>query len=338
MRLKKLIRGTLAVIAIIAICSYCFVRFYVLAPYDGEAVRIEIAHDATADDVKNKIKASLGDSFGNKVASLWALQGGTPSLAHGSFLVNKGDKAFRIARAIAKGRQNPVRLTFNNMRLITDLAGRIGQVLECDSASFMNSLDSILPAAGFRATQYSAAFLPNTYEFFWTAKPENIVNTLLSHRNNFWNEQRRAKAKTLGLTPVQVHALASIVEEETNRADERPIVARLYLNRLNDGMMLQADPTIKFAAKDFSLKRISGSLLKIDSPYNTYTHKGLPPGPIRIVEATTLDAVLDAPLHKYLYMCARSDFSGYHDFAESYATHRINAARYHRALNERGIK
>lgn len=165
-----------------------------------------------------------------------------------------------------------------------------------------------------------------------------MISVLSDHRNSFWNDSRRAKAGALGLSPEEVHTLASIVEEESNKADERPVIARLYLNRLAKHMPLQADPTVKFAVGDFGLRRITHDQIVYDSPYNTYIYQGLPPGPIRIVEGKTIDAVLDAPEHDYLYMCAKSDFSGYHDFTDNYARHRINAARYHRALSARGIK
>lgn len=165
-----------------------------------------------------------------------------------------------------------------------------------------------------------------------------MIHTLAGYRSKFWNEERKAKAKALGLSPEEVHTIASIVEEETNKRDEQPKVARLYINRLEKGMELQSDPTLKFASGNFAARRITGPLLKTESPYNTYRNKGLPPGPIRIAEAATLDAVLSAPKHNYLYMCAKADFSGYHEFATDYARHRINAARYHRALDARGIR
>ena len=154
----------------------------------------------------------------------------------------------------------------------------------------------------------------------------------------FWTDERRAKARKLGLTPVGVATLASIVEEETAKADERPRVARLYLNRLNKGIKLQADPTVKFAIGDFAIRRISGRMLKTPSPYNTYIVVGLPPGPIRLVETATIDGVLDAPQHPYIYMCAKEDFSGYHNFATDYKSHIANARRYQAELNKRNIR
>ncbi len=165
-----------------------------------------------------------------------------------------------------------------------------------------------------------------------------MVRRLLDYRNRFWSKERRSKAASLGLTPSQVATIASIVEEETAKADEKPKVARLYLNRLKKGIKLQADPTVKFATGDFTLRRITGKHLAIESPYNTYKVNGLPPGPIRIPAAATIDAVLNAPKHDYIYMCAKEDFSGYHNFASDYATHMANARRYQAELNRRGIR
>lgn len=321
----------------LGLAAFCLAKFWLFATYSYEPTRVEIPDGCSNSEVECIIKDALGNDFGSKVAELWSLQDGNAAVAHGSYLVKPGDDALHVSRAIVKGRQTPVRFTFNNIRLIEDLAARVGSEMECDSTSFMQALDSIL-CGEYKREEFPAAVLPDTYEFYWTVSPFEIVNTLLRYRNQFWNDERLEKANKLGLTTKQVHTIASIVEEETNRGDERPMVARLYLNRLNKDMLLQADPTIKFASKNFALKRLSGDILKIDSPYNTYKNKGLPPGPIRIAEKAAIDAVLNAPSHNYLYMCAKSDFSGYHDFAVTYDQHRINAARYHYALNARGIK
>lgn len=211
-------------------------------------------------------------------------------------------------------------------------------MFEFDSIAFCKAADTILGAQGFSPANYSAAVLPDTYEFYWTSPADIIVEKLAFYRKKFWNDERLNKAQKLGLTPEQVHILASIVEEESNKSDERPVIARLYLNRLNKKMFLQADPTVKFALGDFAARRVTHQMTMSDSPYNTYKNHGLPPGPIRIAEAKTLDAVLDAPENNYLYMCAKPDFSGYHNFTNDYRRHTINAVLYHRALNERGIK
>ena len=217
------------------------------------------------------------------------------------------------------------------------LSERIASQLQCTPDEFMRACEEVLPDSGFSRQNFPAAFIPDSYEFYWSATPANVVRRLLDYRNRFWNKERRAKAKELNLTPAQVATVASIVEEETAKADEKPKVARLYLNRLKKGIKLQADPTVKFASGDFSLRRITGKYLAIESPYNTYKVNGLPPGPIRIPAGSTIDAVLNAPQHDYIYMCAKEDFSGYHNFASDYSTHMANARRYQAELNRRGI-
>lgn len=326
---------TVAVLALSAI----IIRSYFFTRYDGKnAVRVEIPAFSDKAAVDSIIKESLPGSYGRKVARLWSAFSDAPFRCHGSYLVRPGDEAVRVAKRIAEARQTPVRFTFNNLRRFEDLAGRAGHIFEFDSIAFCQAADSILAAEGFSAENYSAAVLPDTYEFYWTSPADVMLDKLLTHRKKFWNDERRKKAEKLGLTPVQVHTLASIVEEESNKSDERPVIARLYLNRLGKNMFLQADPTVKFGLGDFAAKRVTHQMTLSESPYNTYKHRGLPPGPIRIVEANTLDAVLNAPENNYLYMCAKPDFSGYHNFTNDYRRHTINAVLYHRALNERGIK
>lgn len=336
MTLKKFLIWTSVTVVLLLGAVFGVWRILCSATHSGEAVRIYIPANSTSDAVADTLASNLG-SFGNKTARLWRLLDAHPEVAHGSYLVEDGTKAIALARAIAQGRQTPVRLTVNNMRTIGDLAARVGAKLEFDSAAFIAAADTLLPAAGFDTPNFPAAFLPDTYEYYWTASPETVINNMLRVRNNFWNVERRGKAAALGLTPEQVASIAAIVEEESNMRDERPVIARLYLNRLEKDMPLQADPTVKFAVGDFSLRRITSAHLAIESPYNTYRNTGLTPGPIRIAERASIDDVLNAPPHDYLYMCARSDFSGYHDFATTYDRHRINAARYHRALNARGL-
>lgn len=313
------------------------VKVLFVGTYEGSDVRINIPAGASAAQVDSLLEAGLG-ATGTRVARLWHLKGASPARSHGSYLVTNGQSSLDIARRIINGRQTPVRLTFNNLRTMGDLAAKVAATLEADSAAFVAAADSLLSQQGFAPEQYTAAFLPDTYEFYWTASLAKVAGKLLETRQAFWTPQRRAKAESMGLTPEDVHTLASIVEAETAKTDERPKVARLYLNRLDKDMPLQADPTIKFALGDPTIRRTTGPMLKVESPYNTYLHRGLPPGPIAIVERATLQQVLDAPVHPYLYMCAKSDFSGYHDFSETFDRHRINAARYHRALNARGIK
>ena len=317
-----------------AIFAFAFIPY---SGSDGDGEWIYVPKDATTYQVKDSLKTHLGSSMGTRVYIMWKLMGGNPARSEGAYLVPNGQTALGTARRMTTGRQTPVSVTFNGTRTFTQLVDRIAGQLECSPEEFMEACLEVLPDHGFRREAFPAAFIPDTYEFYWSASPENVVKRLLDYRDKFWNEDRVNKAKALGLSKVDVATLASIVEEETAKADERPKVARLYLNRLDRGIKLQADPTVKFAVGDFALKRIRGNHLSVESPYNTYRVAGLPPGPIRIPAATTMDAVLNAPKHPYIYMCAREDFSGYHNFATDYATHQANARRYQAELNRRNI-
>lgn len=314
-----------------------YLLFFALNSYTGPETMVFIPRDATKAQVKDSLKTRLGSADGTRVYLIWKLSGGSPSVARGAYMVEPGQSAMSIARRIKNGRQSPVKVTFPSVRTMDDLARRVTRNLEITPEEFLEACDKVLPDSGFTHQQYPAAFLPDSYEFFWSSSGETVVKRLLGYRNRFWTPERKARARSLGLSKVDAATVASIVEEETAKRDERPMVARLYLNRLHDGMRLQADPTVKFAVGDFSLRRITAEHLKTRSPYNTYQVKGLPPGPIRVAEAATIDAVLNAPKHPYIYMCAKEDFSGYHNFTADYAAHKANAARYRRELDKRNI-
>ena len=238
------------------------------------------------------------------------------------------------------GLQTPVKVTFNNMRDVDMLAGRIATQIEADSSSLSILLHNqdYVKQLGFNNYTIPALFLPDTYEFYWNTDSEGFVNRMFQEYNKFWNEERKQQAQTKGLTPVQVSTLASIVNKETNMSDEMPRVAGVYLNRLKSNWLLQADPTLVFAWNDFTIKRVLDRHKEIESPYNTYKYPGLPPGPICIPSLAAVKAVLNAEDHHYFYFCAKEDFSGYHNFAKTLAEHNRNAAKYQQALNQRGIK
>jgi UPF0755 protein len=305
--------------------------------YDGEKpVRIYLPEGSDAQTLADTLSVRLG-AFGKDVYSLWKLRCGDEDRLHGSYVIKPGDRAWSVTNRLRTGTQTPVKVTFNNVRTLGELADIVSRHLEFDSTSFMLAMDTVLHHRHLHRAEYPAAFLPDTYEFYWTATPHHVVSKMLEVRDEFWDSLRLAKADNLFLTPVQITTIASIVEEETAKKDERPLVARLYINRLNNNMKLQADPTVKFAVGDFSLKRITGKQLAVNSPYNTYKYFGLPPGPIRIPERATIDAVLDAPEHDWLYMCAKEDFSGYHNFATNFSEHQANARRYQSELNRLNI-
>lgn len=245
-----------------------------------------------------------------------------------------------LVRLLRRGQHYPVKFTFNNVRTVDQLVERVGHkfFFEPEELSALLHDRSYMQKYGLSDTTAVCLFIPNTYEIYYDITAEDFLNRMNDYYGQFWNEKRKQDAETIGLTPVQVATLASIVEEENMRPSEKAIIAGLYINRLNKGMLLQSDPTVKFAIGDFARKRILNADLQIDSPYNTYKYKGLPPGPIRIPEASTMDSVLHYRHHNYLYMCAKEDFSGYHNFTASAAEHARNAARYRAALNARNIK
>ncbi len=255
----------------------------------------------------------------------------------GRYLIKPNSGNYEIITKLRAGDQDPINLTFNNVRLRKDLIHKIGTKFEFDSTSFEKVLfDSTLAKEyGFTDETFMCMFIPNTYDIFWNVAPKKIFDRMKYEYDKFWTADRKAKANEIGLTPIQVSILASIVEEEQARKDdEKPRVAGLYINRLHTNMELAADPTIKFALQDFGIKRVLNEHLRVQSPYNTYIHKGLPPGPIRLANVASIDAVLNYEKHNYTYMCASPDMNGYHIFASNYQDHLNNAKLYQQALNK----
>ena len=257
----------------------------------------------------------------------------------GSYVIEPGMSNNSLVNMLRSGRQTPVRVTFNNIRTLDELAGRIGDQIEADSASLAAFFDdgSNYSADGFERRTLIAVFIPDTYEIYWSADARSFYRRMLKEYRDYWNDDRTEMAEARGLTPVEVSTLASIVDEEASREDEKPRIAGVYLNRLRLGMPLQADPTVKFAVNDFTLRRILNRHLEVDSPYNTYKFPGLPPGPIRCPSRSGLDAVLNAEKHEYLFFVAKYDGSGYHHFTRTLAEHNRYASAYRRELNRRRI-
>ena len=245
----------------------------------------------------------------------------------------------QLVRMLRSGQQTPVRVTFNTIRTKEDLAEKISANLEVSKEQFLELLqDSVyIRKFGFEEETIMSVFIPNTYEFWWDTSAEELFERMHKEYQIFWTDARKQKAQDLGLSQQEVSTLASIVQAESQKSDERPKIAGVYLNRLRIGMPLQADPTLVFAAGDFSIKRLTAKQMAIDSPYNTYKYAGLPPGPINLPDINSLDAVLNYEKHSYLYFCAKEDFSGYHSFAVGYDEHLNNARRYQRALNAANI-
>jgi UPF0755 protein len=257
----------------------------------------------------------------------------------GRYLLKKGMNTNQIANNLRAGIQEPVDVTFNNVRFKEDLAGKVSKYIQADSVSILNlfSDEKMISEYGFNTETFRTMFIPNTYEFYWTTSAGKFAKRMKAEYDRFWNNSRKAKADKIELTPDQVIILASIVQSETVKPDELKQVAGLYVNRIKKGIPLQADPTIKYAVGDYSIKRVLNKHLEIDSPYNTYKYAGLPPGPIAFPEISTIDAVLNYEDHKYLYMCAKEDFSGYHNFAKTLTQHNRNAAKYRKALDKKRI-
>ena len=258
----------------------------------------------------------------------------------GHYLLERGMSVIRVARMLKLGMQTPVRVTINNVRIPAQLAQKLARQIDADSTAIMQALTSEELAAevGFDSVTLFSMFIPDSYEFYWTVTPGEFVRRMKREYDRFWTSERDVKRKRSGLSRLEVMTLASIVTEETNKADEMPRVAGVYINRLRKGMPLQADPTVKYALQDFSLRRILHKHLRTPSPYNTYLNKGLPPSPIAMPSVAAIDGVLNFENHDYLFFCARPTFDGYHSFARTYGEHLANARAYSAELNRRNIK
>lgn len=258
----------------------------------------------------------------------------------GRYDIGSGQSTLTVFRHLRNGHQAPVRLTIPVLRTNADLATFLGNNLRPDAKEFLQQLNDSAAMARWGKTPATAVclFIPNTYEIYWTSSVDEVMKRMQRESRLFWTEQRQAQAKSQQLTPDEVLTIASIVEQETAYNPEKPRVAGMYLNRLRSRMPLQADPTIKFALQDFTLKRILQKHLSVKSPYNTYRNAGLPPGPICIPSVSSIESVLRAERHPYIYMCAKEDFSGSHNFAVTYTEHQANAQKYADALDKAGIK
>lgn len=299
---------------------------------------LKIRENTTWNAVLDSLNTNEALKFPKAFKWMAKFYGMESKLKPGRYLLENGLSNIRILQKLANGRQDPVRVTINNITLREQLAGKISRKLDIDSVTLAEALynPAIAMKYGFDAENFPAMFIPNTYEIFWNTDVEVFLERMKKEYDIFWNADRIAKADALGITPIQAIIVASIVQKETNYKPEYSTIAGVYLNRYKTGMALQADPTVKFANKNFALKRVSGAYLNIDSPYNTYKYAGLPPGPICLPETDVIDAVLSAEKHNYIYFCAVYG-SGKHAFAATYTEHQKNAADYRKALNARNI-
>lgn len=330
------------------ICGMVYYYLFSSFSHSTESHFVYIDDDDTQDSVFAKLQP---------YASRHGMSGFTAMARHssmndkvrtGRYEVAPGESAFSLFRRMKNGVQTPLNLTIPEVRTIDRLAAVLGKKMMADSAQLMAAFtdSAVIASWGYTHQTLPALFVPNTYSIYWNSTPKALLERMAKEHARFWEaDARKERAAAMQLSETEVATLASIIDEETANNAEKPMIAGMYLNRLRlrnaeypEGMPLQADPTVKFACGDFSLKRIYHKLLFIDSPYNTYINPGLPPGPIKIASVAGIDAVLHYVEHDYLYMCAKEDFSGTHNFAKTYPEHLLNAAKYTAALNRRGIK
>jgi len=336
-----------AAVIVLLLAGVCYYYFFSSFSEKSEVAYVYIDNDDTIDSVYVKISPI---AHSHSMSAFRALTRHSKYAQHvrtGRYAIRPGEGAFKVFRHMKNGLQASVNLTIPEVRTMDRLAGALSRKLMLDSATVAQSFASedFCRKYGYDTCTLAAMFVPNTYDIYWNVSLDKFMERMQKENKTFWNFERTQKAKAMKLTPIEVTTLASIIDEETANNGEKPMIAGMYYNRLMfrdakypQGMPLQADPTIKFAWKKFELRRIYNNLLYIKSPYNTYKNPGLPPGPIKIASIAGIDAVINHVHHDYLYMCAKEDFSGTHNFARTYEEHMQNAAKYAKALNEHGIK
>ena len=320
----------ICVIAAFFARNYLYISKPIIKTCDGKDVSLYIPSTADYQYVKDEIESL--NVLESKMAFDWLAKKMhyDENVHPGRYILTNGMTNRQVINMLRMGYQTPVKVVFNNIRTVEQLAGRISDQIEADSASI---IDEINKNDDIDAT----TFIPNTYEFYWNTDADDFVEKMVAEHKRFWNDKRLQKAQELNLTPRQVSILASIVDKETTKTSEMPRIAGVYLNRLSKHWPLQADPTLVFALGNYNIRRVLDVHKNIDSPYNTYKYAGLPPGPICIPSIAAIDAVLNAEKHKFFYFCAKDDLSGYHVFARNIDEHNKNADKYRRALNKNKI-
>lgn len=341
MKKKTIFIGAFITLLLIGAAGAGVLYYYLFAPqfYPTKTTFVHIDRDDTLDSIYNKVKKQGHPKQFAGFRWMAQYRNYGQSIHTGRYAIRSGENVYHVFSRFYRGYQEPMNLTIGSVRTLDRLARSVGKQLMIDSTEIAQAMnDSIFrQKLGYTQETLPSLFIPETYQVYWDMSVEAFFERMQKEHQRFWNKERLEKAAALQMTPTEVSILASIVEEETNNAAEKPMVAGLYLNRLRIGMPLQADPTIKFALQDFGLRRITNAHLNVVSPYNTYLNAGLPPGPIRIPTTVGLDAVLNPVKHDYLYMCAKEDFSGTHNFASTLAEHTRNARKYWNALNKRKI-
>lgn len=334
----KLIKSLLIVI-ISSLILLSIVGIYI---YKSPALKIskeQFVYIESTDNIQT-ISKKLESNYGLKFPFIFEAISNKINLNRwvkaGRYTVSPSMNLVELAKTFREGKMKTVNLVIRPLITLEKFAALCGEKLEGDSIDYYKILSdtAFCKSIGFTKETIYALILPDTYNLYWHSSGEELFSKLAEEYLQYWIIERKVKAEAIGLSPIEVSILASIVSKETNKNDEMPMVAGMYLNRLRIGMPLQADPTIKFALNQPGLKRVLKVHLSVQSPYNTYLNKGLPPGPICVPSKQSIDAVLNAASHNYLYMCAKEDFSGYHNFAKDYNLHLQNAKRYQKALDE----
>lgn len=303
-------------------------------------IHLYISEKETVSDILQKIDNNAHPKCMKALEYVAKYYNYKDNIKTGHYIISPHFSAIQTIRTLSRGYQTPVKLVISSVRTKERMAKNISKQLMLDSLTLIQQMNdtSFIHSIGFNSKTFPAFFIPNTYEVYWNTSSKQLFKRLHKEYRSFWNGKRIQKAKEIGLSPTDVCTLASIVDEETANKAEKRLVAGLYINRLHKGMLLQADPTVKFAWQDPSLRRILNKHLTINSPYNTYKHIGLPPGPIRFPSMAAIKGVLNYAKHKFIYMCAKEDFSGTHNFARTLSEHMANARKYQRELNKRGIR
>ncbi len=328
--LLMIIIVVIGIVAVFFARNYLYISKPIIKTADGKDVSLYIPTNADYQYVKNEL-ISLNVLKSKNAFDWLAKRSNYDENVHpGRYILTDGMTNQQLINMLRMGYQTPVKVVFNNMRTVEQLAGRISDQIEADSISIINEINN-------NPDVDATTFIPNTYEFYWNTDADDFVDKMIVEHKRFWNETRMQKAKDIRLTPRQVSILASIVDKETTKTSEMPRIAGVYLNRINKRWPLQADPTLVFALGDYNIRRVLDVHKNIDSPYNTYKFAGLPPGPICIPSIAAIDAVLNAEKHNYYYFCAKDDLSGYHVFAKNITEHNRNAEKYRKALNKNKI-
>jgi UPF0755 protein len=340
---RRILWWIVAVLAIVVTIGAYLIYKNVFTPNVSvrkEPTYLYIPTNSTFEDVVDIVKKQ--DLVRNEKSFIWTAKElkYDGAVKPGKYLLQPGMSNKDLIRLLKSGRQTPVKLVFNNIRIKQELADRIGEQIEATPFTILNLVndDDYVKRLGFNSQDVLSMFIPNTYEMYWNTSADKFLQRMKKEYDKFWNADRLLKARKIGFTPVQVSIMASIVQQESIKEDEKPIIAGVYMNRYKKNWKLEADPTLVYALGNFNVNRILNVYKTIDSPYNTYLYTGLPPGPICLPTISSIDAVLNYVRHDYFYFCAKDDFSGYHAFAANYAQHQLNARRFQQALNRRGIK